>query len=265
MKLLINVVIILCLLLLVLFGTTKYHPFKHSVTTKNIETATHSIKRGNYTIKSNSYTKTVRHSHIVIKYPTLQGIGFEKSNKLIKNYILRYVSEGYGNDYSDLDLTMDYQISFENESFISIVFKGFENVKSAAHPEDLFLTLNINLKNGTKIRLFDLYTINSNFKNIYFEAAKKQVPESFAEVKNDWLQVVDELEKDSWYTDWNFKHADDIYDGSIGIQSYLTPNGLGLSTPVIFAYGSHFETVIPYSNIAPYLKNNKPIELSSIN
>lgn len=260
MKLLINVVIILCLLLLSSCGASKQQPFKHSVKTTSIQTAIHSINSNAYAIKSISYTKTGRGNHIVIKYPTLQGKGIEKSNKLIKNYIRSYISEMYGNDYSDLDLTMDYQILFENQSLISIVFKGFENVKSAAHPSDLFLTLNINLKNGTRVKLFDLYTINNYFKNIYFEAAKKQVPERFAESKNDWLIVIEELEKDSLSTDWNFKHAD-TYDG---IQSYLTPKGLGLSTPVSFANGDHFETVIPYSNITANHKTNKSIELPSV-
>lgn len=252
MKLLINIVIILCLLLLSSCGPSKLQPLNNSAKTRSIETVANSTNRDAYTIKSDTYTKLGRNSNIVINYPTLQGKGFENSNELIKSTIRNLVPEIYGIDYFDLDLEMDYKISFQNNSFISIVFEGMGYVKTAAHPNHLFITLNINVKNGTQIKLSDMYTINDNFKEIYFETAKKQAPERFT--KEEWLSLIEELEKDS-STNWYFEHADSIN----GLQSYLTQNGLGLSMPVQFALGNHFEILIPYSKITQYLKFNQTL------
>jgi hypothetical protein len=208
------------------------------------------------------YTNTESNSHIEIKYPTLQGQGFEKSNQLIENYIQSFISEMYGSDYSGLDLTMDYSISFHNQFVISIVFKGYEYVKTAAHPNDWFLTLNIDLIDGKQIKLSDMYNTSDNFKEIYFDTAKKQLPERFADNIKDWYEVIEELKKNSWIdTNENFKHADSFG----GVQSYLTPIGLGLSKPVVFAIGDHFETEIPYSEITLFLKSDGPIDLPPVN
>jgi hypothetical protein len=249
-KLLSKMIIISGTLLLVSCGTLKQQSVNISAKEKSVEATDQSTGSGTYTILNSAYTNSDRNSHIVIKYPTLQGKGFEQSNKLIENNIRKYISEMYGSDYSDLDLALDYNISFQNQSIISIVFKGLGNVKTAAHPNHNFFTLNIDVKNGNQIKLFDIYTISDNFKKIYFEAAKKQNP--------DMVSIVEDLRTvDLHSTERKFKLADS-FDA---VQSYLTPDGLGLSMPVAFALGNHFETVIPYNKITPYLKSKKSIDM----
>jgi hypothetical protein len=262
MKFLINIVIILSTLLMSSCGTSNLQQLNYSVNTNRIETTPNYLNSNAYTINSNMYANKDRNSHIEIKYPILQGKGYEKSNKLIETYIQSFISEMYGSDYSDLDLTMDYSISFHNQFVISIVFKGDGYVKTATHPNDWFLTLNIDLIDGKQFKLSDIYKTSDNFMKIYFDTAKKQVPERFAENNKDWFEVIEELKKNlEINTNENFKHADSFG----GVQSYLTPIGLGLSMPVVFAIGDHFETEIPYSDITLYLKSDRPIDLPSVN
>lgn len=253
MRLFISSLIILLLLLLSSCGTSKLQSL-------NEPAKTNASIINTYFIKSNTFSNTSNHNNIVFKYPTIKGEGFEKSNKLIENYIHTFLIEMYGPDYSDLELTMDFTISFQNDSFISILFKGWGNVKTAAHPNEWFLSLNINLKNGNRVKLSDLYSLNDDFMNIYFEAAKKQVPEQFSENKEDWIRIIDDIQKDYDLTNSKFKETDTNY----GVQSYFTPNGLGFSTQIPFAIGDHFETVIPYSSIEKHLKSDNSFELPPV-
>lgn len=197
-----------------------------------------------YKISEVTLTKNTYNNNIAIKYPQLVSDvkDYSKTNELIKDTVDDFLKNQYGDDYTELTLNIDYKITLCNNSIISIVFKGMGNVRTAAHPINHFLSLNIDLKDSTKLRLQDIYNVDNEFTNIYITNMVKQTISKIS----DYI-MSDSGDK----LTAQLKNAD---SSDSDIYSYFTDKQLGISYDVPHAAGDHVETLINYEDLKSNLK-----------
>lgn len=181
-----------------------------------------------YDYTSESYTPT---SKMYVKYPRFTDGKFDLINKIIENDIISFVQDYYDNIYEGLTLNINYEISYQGKDMISIVYTGTGNVETAAHPTNIFKTININISQNKKVYLSNLYNIDDDFIELFKEEFKKQV----------------NLEKsiilDS-YNDNDLKELLKNADLKSNIMSYLKDKNVGLSFEVPHAIGDYITITI---------------------
>ena len=130
-------------------------------------------------------------------------------------------------------LDLSCRVTYEHEDFVSIVFEGLYNMKTAAHPVNLLFSLNINRYTNERVMLKDIWPLDDVFYDTYRSLAQAALTTKFGED----ISIDDLLKKDSLLN---------------GLQTekeycvYYTQSGMVISIPVIYALGDHFETEIPY-------------------
>ncbi|MDR0812422.1 MAG: hypothetical protein LBO63_00240 [Oscillospiraceae bacterium] len=208
-------------------------------------------------------------NQIQIKYPQIESKDRDltKVNQTIENaayqLLKHYFTDGYNvaqntnpgdfvwnwstSPYNYAALEVNFKITLLNAEVASIVFEGMFNRETAAHPISVFETANINLENGELIMLNDVYSVDDGFFEIYLSHLKAFCQENYP--SEQWLEIYEYVEQDE-----SFKENFILADTGEGISSYFTESGVGISYPVIFALGDHIEVVIPYEEIAEYVK-----------
>lgn len=172
-------------------------------------------------------------SSVSIRYPQLENKNFEKVNKIIKDAIIGYVGNVYGADYINLKLNLDYRISFQSGTLLSVIFEGMGNVSTSAHPNNLFYGIVIDLENASKLNLRDVYIVNNNLINLIKQNVDTNV-KSFLNNYYDDSELIKQLNNPNNEVEMSF---------------YLTENKLGLSITVPHAIGDHIESEINYSDL----------------
>ncbi|WP_349944244.1 DUF4163 domain-containing protein [Lacrimispora sp. BS-2] len=205
-----------------------------------------------YEVKKNNYEETNENFFCNIEYPSISGLNDQenqkKINTILKNEALKVLNY-YTDSFGFTELAIGYQITFSNKSILSIQFSGTGNVDNAAHPNNLFYTVNIDIQEGTKLRLSDIVEINSDFVDkLYngdFEALWHGQGEYISNYsKNDMLRYLKDADS-----------LDNIGSGNQSdVFSYFTPDGLGISIPVSHSIGDHAEFEIKYSDLKKHMK-----------
>ena len=198
-----------------------------------------------YTIIEETFTDiSHKNSSVKIKYPQLNSDkrDYSKTNQLIKDTIHDFLNYDYGDNYTDLTLDVDYQITMKNDALISIVFDGLGNVITAAHPNNILFSVNIDLENSSKVRLQDIYTVDNEFVDTY----KENFLQKTATEKSS---IIDNYSNDELFE--LLRESDDFTNG---VYSYITDEKLVISFAVPHAIGDHIETEINYQEILSSLK-----------
>jgi hypothetical protein len=189
-------------------------------------------------IKEEYIFDSLENSDIKIVYPQIEGLDSDYTdiNEMIKSTAIETINRYYGDQSDQLACSITYKISFQEENIVSIIFEGFGSIKTAAHPNHIYYTLNIDLSQSKKIMARDFYSFDDEFVIIFLDNAKKQLPEDiFTYVENN---------KDMLY-----EYFQDI-DGDTSITySCFTPDGLCISIPTIYVIGDHAEVLVPYSEL----------------
>ncbi len=193
-----------------------------------------------FSITSSVYTdSSFDNSSIEISYPQLEGDEYAVINNLIENYAVKEASQCYGDDFTDLTLRIDSRVTLCDGNILSIIFEGVGNVRSSAYPNNLFYTLNIDMKSGKRIILTDIYSVDVSFVSGYRSSSLLQSDESLTEAMSEYIGM---------YTDNELiallSSADTDFSG---VYSYFTPEKLGVSIPTIHALGDHAEAEIDIS------------------
>ena len=207
-----------------------------------------------YEIIKNTYTD----ENVKISYPQithLSNASLEKKiNEILKGDAFKVLND-YGGISDDLTLDLNYAIKLKSDNLLSICYSGLGNVKGTAHPNHIFYTTNINIPNGSRIKLKDIISIDDNFikklkkaKYIAWEAhADKELESAIYEQLNS---LDDDMLK-------NMLMNADSLDGDV--FSYLTKDSLGISLGVPHALGDHAEFEMKYSDIKNNIKTESVI------
>lgn len=181
-----------------------------------------------YNIDPDTYIDT-ENKNIKIDIPQIETDDFLDVNKLIKETIIDYIQGYYSNDLTDIAINLSYDITYNQKDLISIQFKGDGYKKSAAHPNHLFKTLNIDMKRKQLIKLNDIYKVDERFIEKYIEEFKRQVPQ-------DRNSIID-----SYSMEQLLNYFNDADSGNSVIMSYYHNDNVGISILVPYAIGEHIE------------------------
>jgi len=205
-------------------------------------------------------------NRISFKYPQLNYGSTElcEVNELIKNFVNEIldnlcagsfdvtVNENHekwqwDNDaYTVIAIVSDYEIMFKDDKFLSIVFEGFLNAKSAAHPTSFIYTLNIDLQTGKPIKLFDIYDINHEFIELYRIGVENS---SYEQEIKEYLNKYDDDELISF-----FSNSESLYNG---VWSYFTDNELRISFAVPHAIGDYVVIGVAEMEKLPFFRESE--------
>ncbi len=194
-----------------------------------------------------------------INYPQLAGLldtdRQEQVNKIIKDEAIK-VLKYYEDPFGSVEINIDYNITLETPSLLSIQYSGIGSVSNAAHPNKLFYTTNIDVEKGEKIRLADIINIDSIFIQKFLDG-------KFVAMWNEQGELIDLTTLSSARLQDGFTEADSL--DNIGtekqsdVYSYLTENSLGISISVPYAVGGHAEYEINYQDLKENIKDEKDI------
>lgn len=193
-----------------------------------------------YKIIDRSYVK----GEISIKYPEISEMKSSKQNRindLIKGEAMKAL-DSFKDTEKDLYMDLNYTVCLKKPTIMSIQFAGMANVKQAAHPDNIFFTLNIDMTKGTKMTLSDFVKNGSALTDDIRKGRFKPLvpgvgPELDSLTKqqlNDYIQNAD-------------VKGSDVY-------SYLKEGALGISIPVSHAAGDHTELETAYESISSNIK-----------
>lgn len=201
-----------------------------------------------YALVPNVYKK----QNIIINYPQIINLGDNNRqstvNQLIKNDVLSYVNNNIAQDAA---LELKYSVKLQTSDLLSIKYSGVAMGKGAAHPNNIFYTTNINIKNGTKIRLSDVVKIDQNLvsalkKGQYIDLEAKYTKAEEAEI----IKYVNNISNNDLIKYFSGADSADIENiNQWSTFSYLTKDSIVISIIVPHALGDHAEFGIEYKNI----------------
>ena len=185
---------------------------------------------------------------VKIQYP--QFFGKDQLNALIYNKVKEMgknedLLEGNG-------FTLDFQcaVTLYNNKMASVVFWGYSFVETAVHHYNDLISLNIDLATLQEVKLIDVYTINKDFENTFFEKAyfpTKPLTSYDVTLFSEMLL----LQTDQYTATSPFSYPE-------GVQCFFKPEGVVLSMGAVHASGNdHFEAQLSYKDIEKFFKGNK--------
>lgn len=170
--------------------------------------------------------KSHGNSTVSIAYPVFDNM--PTVNKWIADFAASYADTVYDADYTDLELNLKYTVKRQDSKYISIVFEGIGNVRTAAHPNSVFVAKTFDLENQKEVNPTDIRAIDTHFAEEVYAAFCKDTSIA-AEFQNTYPDT-DTLLKALQTED---------------AQIYFTEKGVGVSVPVPHAIGDHMETEVP--------------------
>jgi hypothetical protein len=191
---------------------------------------------------------------IVGVYPQVNGLLDtdlqNKINKVIQEDTMQFI------DFfkqGDVTIELSYDVPWKGSRMLSLRYYMYYYSDGAAHPNNNYMTLNIDLINGKRVRLSDIVTIDDNFAKTMREYSTYTGPlESSAEIEefmSDNLSVQDATA---------FSHADYSTD-YYGMYTYFTENTIGFNLAVPHAIGDYALYEVNLANIKDYIKKDLPI------
>lgn len=211
----------------------------------------------NYKITEFTDSKSTDILKYNIEFPQLSGLSDvdkqSRINSTLKDEaikVLKYYEEPTG----FVEVNIDYKVVLETTNVLSIQYSGVGFVNTAAHPNNLFYTTNINIKAGERLRLLDIVNIDGDLANKFtkgeFQALWPEQGEALQHITNEEIKR-------------NFEDADTLdYIGTekqSDVFSYFTNDSLGISVSVSHAIGDHAEFEIKYKDIKDNIKTENEI------
>lgn len=154
------------------------------------------------------------------------------------------------NSYTLQAMNINYEIKRNDFDYLSVTFEGVYNDKLAAHPINYFNSFTIALNEKKLVSLSDLYRVDIEFAELVQMKFKEEVRMGLAEKMGISINEIPESVEESlpFQNGKSFleylQHTDKNKD--YGFHSFLTDTALGISVPLGYALGDHFEMIIPY-------------------
>lgn len=202
---------------------------------------------GIYSITQNVY----KNKNITINYPQITNLGDANKqssiNQLIKNDVLAYVNS---NIEADSNLELKYNVKLQTPNLLSIQYSGVGSRPSSAHPDNIFYTTNISIKDSKKLRLSGIVNVDINLANAF---KKGQYVDSRGMSKDAQEQITgyvkDNISTNDLVKYFNEADSFDIKNVNQSITfSYLTKDAIVISVSVPHALGDHAEFSIPITD-----------------
>lgn len=192
--------------------------------------------------------KTYSKDAIKIKYPQIinmnDGTAQEKLNKLISETALIDVKElETGTEYE-----LNYEVTLNAPTIISIYFDGYGNVPGAAHPYQFLRSVTIDTVSQRTVPLTSLISINEGFVEVMLNGALSSMSYDMTDEYESAIRTYLAESGAEFWTDL-LRNAD---LPSAAVYSYLTEKALVLSVSVPHVMGDHVELVLPFKDLEGY-------------
>ena len=187
-------------------------------------------------------------SHISIYYPsftTSDNNDMIELNNFYKDAVLSMATELYGKNYINLELEVDFTVNMFND-IVSVIFNGMGNIKTAAYPNRIFLTLNSTISENKKIKLSNVLVFNKSLVKIL----RQKVQENY---QDDIKEIFDFL----------YGSDDELFDllmlcdsNETACCSYYMEDRLGISLPMNHVGGDQIFIEFNVEDIRDFLLND---------
>jgi hypothetical protein len=196
---------------------------------------------------------------ISIKYPQVinntDTARKSAMNDLIAGIALRDLQQ-IENDSELTDYEVTYTVTYNSPEILSVYFNGYSNYRTAAHPNQFFYTVTIDVAKQKAVTLSELVSINPDLLEALiggkYSAVGYDMTEEYAASIKDYLGDM-KTNPDYWLE--KLKNADKV---GYSAASYLTPDALVVSIPVPHVMGDHIEIALNYKDLAA-LKTDNPL------
>lgn len=210
-------------------------------TTPSSVTADSAVKREVYADNSH------KNSQVSVAYPVFSGADMQKINADIYTFAKNFAELYYGQDYTDLQLELTFEVKRYDSEYLSIAFTGTGNVRTAAHPNNLFLTKNYDLQKKQAITLSALHTIDRAFADTLYTAVEEQFTalsrqDSSFDAETMWKI----FQADYPTADALLSVLQKCDTDPTSCQSYITRNAIGVSLPVSHVGGDHIKVEVAF-------------------
>ena len=139
-------------------------------------------------------------------------------------------------EYSTQYLHISGKITFKNDTLVSLVFTGNQNVKSAAHPNEVFFTINVDVHTAQRVSLADVCAIDDSLYTAFLTHVNSE------RISRDELLSLKAFEKEVFLEGL-------AQEPENGFYGYFKPNYVCISYPVAYALGNHIEAEIPCKEV----------------
>lgn len=139
-------------------------------------------------------------------------------------------------EYSAQYLYISGSLCFESEEIVSLVFTGTHNAKSAAHPNAVFFSVNVDVQSAEQIGIADVCTVDDSVYAAFLLHVNSE------RMSRDELISLNVFERSVFLEGL-------AQEPEKGFYSYFTPTHIGISYPVTYALGDHIEAEIPRESI----------------
>lgn len=193
--------------------------------------------------------------HVQAQLPILEGSATQALNDGIHRALLGHISDILGaslqpatvsaiprrTDPSSVGeyLELTAELAYLSEDVVSVTFTGFHNVRSAAHPEHLFFSLNFSLSTAQQLYFRDLYRIDHSLYDAFAESATEDL---LAHMNGQWPASWGSF-RESICTWDSFQKGLTLEEG---FSWYYTPDGIRISYPTVFALSGQSHVLLPW-------------------
>lgn len=245
----------------------------------NSQTTNQSAETNNFNYEI--ITKTYANGNAKINYPQITNCSDSAKqnqiNDLIKNDILssyqKDVNDLVGNYYSNykeaeaaLTENTNCYIKFKSSGLLSVLYVINGSIPGSAHPSNSLHSINIDIENGTILKLKDLINIDNNFAEKFKNVKDgiwtvKVLPgiEAPAEESKELVEVI--------YDELKMQNDKDLIStiSSDDYSFYFTEDHFGMTIYVPHAAGDYAELEIKYNDIKNNIKSDNKIWKDFIN
>ena len=161
-------------------------------------------------------------------------------------------------DYTKQAMQINFKIMRNDNNFVSIVFEGLCNYKGAAHPTHYFNSLTIDIKKCELVVLSDLYRIDTDFVELVQKKYKEQIRQDLATKTGVPIEMIAEFFEESFSVSsekflFEVLCQTGAIDRNTELCFFLTDTALGISIPVPYTLGNHYELLIPFNELEPFI------------
>lgn len=191
----------------------------------------------------NVVSKTYSQENIEVDYPQVtdlpDGAIQQRINELLRDKPFK-CWETDCREIAGLNMRTKYAIKWRSANLLTVQFLSYRYITGAAHPVNVFATINIDINTGNEVFLKDLVAIDEEFiallKAGEFKAVSPRVKEI---VKFSDEEIIRELNERGAF--------------------YLTPVALGVKVTVPHVAGDFVIFEVSYRDIAGKIKVENPV------
>ncbi|MGM0715500.1 hypothetical protein ACWKW1_27285 [Brevibacillus parabrevis] len=207
----------------------------------------------NYEIIEASYSN----KNVKINYPQITNLSDSNKqneiNEILKTEALKILNL-YNSNEDDINLEINFEKVWKGKHLLSVRYFGGEYRKNDAYPINIHYATNINIVNGTILRLKDVVNIDNTFLLKFKKGKYKPFNPKLDLEKEGVLEEVLSTFSDKDLTNY-FNNADVLGEENLSYTfSYFTEDSLGISIGVPHALGDHVEFEINYKDLQNNIK-----------